>query len=155
MVCLPNNTRPKSEHTSVNDAWDVGSQSMGSKDGPCGPVAHIGLMSAGTAVILGGSRTVQASSAARQPFLCPRGALIVQPPNASHGPVGVMHILCRTAYQAALFAIIERMFVQEPTERRCSFPGCNRAHSAKGYAAATLSWKSHNEMLRALTPEAE
>jgi hypothetical protein len=46
--------------------------------------------------------------------------------------------------------ILEHMFGQEPTERRCSFPGCDRAHLAKGLCRGHYGQQSRNETLRPL-----
>jgi hypothetical protein len=44
------------------------------------------------------------------------------------------------------------MFEQEPAERRCSFPGCNRAHCAKGLCRSHYGQQSRRETLRPLGP---
>jgi hypothetical protein len=44
------------------------------------------------------------------------------------------------------------MFEQEPAQRRCSFPGCNRAHRARGLCRSHYGQQSRGEALRPLGP---
>ena len=54
--------------------------------------------------------------------------------------------------QSLLADILELMFEQEPAQRRCSFPGCNRAHRARGLCRSHYGQQSRGEALRPLGP---
>jgi HNH endonuclease len=45
------------------------------------------------------------------------------------------------------------MFAEEPVERGCSFPGCNRAHRAKGLCRSHYSQQASTGTLRPLGPK--
>jgi hypothetical protein len=65
---------------------------------------------------------------------------------------GLSTDLLDAACQSLLPGILEHMFEQEPAQRRCSFPGCNRAHRARGLCRSHYGQQSRGEALRPLGP---
>jgi hypothetical protein len=73
--------------------------------------------------------------------------------HAEHGRQ-VIHIPCRRAPRANPHSLPSNTCSQRsPVERGCSFPGCNRAHRAKGLCRSHYSQQASTGTLRPLGPK--